>query len=76
MISFCHIDRSQQAGFLGGTLTGVVVNISVADIVATVILSALGALISFLVSMALRRIFSGKAHEQPLQGEEKEITNG
>ena len=76
MIALCHIERSQQAGFLGGTLTGMVVNISVADILVTIILSAVGAMVSFLVSMALRKIISRKKHEPPLQGDEENITNG
>ena len=51
------IDRSQQVGFLGGTLTSVVVNISIADVMATIILAIVGTLVSFLLSILLKRGF-------------------
>lgn len=72
-----HIDRSQQVGFVGGTLTGVFTNISVADVVVTVILSAIGALVSFLVSMMLRRIFNGRRRDRPPPDyDDENTTNG
>lgn len=58
MLPLYHIERSQQAGFFGGTLTSVVVNISVADLMVTVILSIVGTLVSFLISMLLKKVFS------------------
>jgi len=58
MLTLYHIERSQQAGFFGGTLTSVVVNISVADLMVTVILSIVGTLVSFLISMLLKKVFS------------------
>ena len=76
MLSFDWIERSQQAGFLGGTLTGVIVNISVADLGVTVVLSAVGAVVSFLVSMAMKRLVNGRNKGTPHQGGENRLTNG
>jgi hypothetical protein len=59
------IERSQQAGFIGGTLTGIFANISMADVFATILLSAIGAVVSFLVSMLMRRLLRGKNRDQP-----------
>ncbi|GAO30676.1 hypothetical protein [Geofilum rubicundum] len=68
MLPLYHIERSQQAGFLGGTLTSVVVNISVADLMVTVILSIVGTLVSFLISMLLKRCLAKTPHrETPLK---------
>ncbi|WP_044117681.1 hypothetical protein [Alkaliflexus imshenetskii] len=76
MLSFDWIERSQQAGFLGGTLMGVIVNISVADLGVTVVLSAVGAVVSFLVSMAMKRLVNGRKKGAPHQGGENRLTNG
>ena len=76
MLSFDWIERSQQAGFLGGTLMGVIVNISVADLGVTVVLSAVGAVVSFLVSMAMKRQVNGRKKGIPHQGGENRLTNG
>jgi dolichol kinase len=59
------IERSQQAGFIGGTLTGFFVNISMADVFATILLSAIGAVVSFLVSMLMRRLLRERNKERP-----------
>jgi hypothetical protein len=59
------IERSQQAGLIGGTLTGIFANISMADVFATILLSAIGAVVSFLVSMLMRRLLRGKNRDQP-----------
>lgn len=55
-----YIEKAQQASFFGGTLTGVIANLSAADVLSTIILSALGAIVSFWVSYRLRRIFNDK----------------
>ena len=68
------IDRSQQVGFLGGTLTSVVVNISIADVMATVILAIVGTLVSFLLSILLKRGF--KKYTSSRDSGKEKITNG
>lgn len=68
MFSFYSIERSQQAGFLGGTLTGVIANISVTDLAVTIVLSAVGAVVSFLVSMAIKRLLNRRRKKEPHQG--------
>jgi len=42
-----------RAGTLGGTLTGVFINLHAGDITRTVVLGALGAVVSFAVSYLL-----------------------
>jgi membrane protein DedA with SNARE-associated domain len=44
-----------KAGTIGGTLAGIMVNISGTDIVRTVILAGIGAAVSFIVSFLLKR---------------------
>lgn len=69
-----HIERSQQIGFLGGTLTSVVVNISFADVMATIILAIVGTLVSFLLSMLLKKgVRKYTSSEDPTK---EKITNG
>jgi hypothetical protein len=65
MLPSGSIERNQQAGFIGGTLTGFFVNISMADVFATILLSAIGAVVRFLVSMLMRRLLRGKNRDQP-----------
>lgn len=76
MVPLCHLERSQQAGFVGGTLTGMVANLSLEDLLVTVLLSALGALVSFLVSMMLRKAFHRRARGQLLNGEKNKSPTG
>jgi uncharacterized membrane protein YgaE (UPF0421/DUF939 family) len=45
-----------KAGTVGGTLLTVIVNIQGVDILKTCILAAIGAVISFCVSMVMKRI--------------------
>lgn len=55
---------SFKAGTAGGTLIVLLVNIfSASDIVKTIILSATGATVSFLVSWLLRALFRKKRKE-------------
>jgi len=65
MLNAGHINRCQQAGFVGGTLTSVFANITMADVLATMVLSAIGAVVSFLVSMLLRRLLRDRSRDQP-----------
>jgi mannitol-specific phosphotransferase system IIBC component len=48
--------QNTKAGTLGGTCIAVVANITHEDIVKTILLAALGAIVSFLVSMGLRSL--------------------
>ena len=45
-----------KAGTIGGTLAGILVNISGADILRTVILAGIGAAVSFTVSLLLKSV--------------------
>jgi|GEM_PF-6587982 len=45
-----------KIGTIGGTLTIVLANITTTDIISTILLSALGAVVSYLVSIGMRRL--------------------
>lgn len=45
---------STAAGTLGGTLTTLLANVESPDIVRTIILSCIGAVVSFVISMVLK----------------------
>ena len=51
-------DPHSKAGFLGGTLFSAFFNITVNDLVFTVVMAAVGAVVSFGVSVVLKRVFS------------------
>lgn len=74
MLMSYHIERCQQIGFLGGTLTSVVVNISLADVMATIILSIVGTLVSFLLSMLLKKGY--RKYTSSRDPTKEKITNG
>ena len=74
MLMLYHIERSQQIGFLGGTLTSVVVNISLADVMATIILAIVGTPVSFLVSILLKKGF--RKYTSSRDSTKENITNG
>jgi len=46
-----------KAGTIGGTLTGIFCNLHQEDIAKTIVLAGLGAIVSFLVSIAMKVIF-------------------
>ena len=46
-----------KTGTIGGTLLTVFFNISSADILKTIILASIGAIVSFVVSLILKSIF-------------------
>jgi hypothetical protein len=50
-------DNTTKAGTVGGTLFTVFYNIKSEDIVKTIVLASIGAVVSFLVSLMLKRIF-------------------
>ena len=52
------IDHHIRAGILGGTVFSTVFNLNTGDVVATVVMAAIGAIVSFGVSLLLKRIFS------------------
>lgn len=43
-----------RAGIIGGTLLSIMVNISSGDLISTAVLAALGAVVSFFVSIILK----------------------
>ena len=49
-----YFDNSTKAGTVGGTLLTILVNINSADLLKTVILAALGAVVSFSVTLLLK----------------------
>ena len=59
-----YVERAQEAGFFGGTLTGFIANLSAADVISTVVLSAVGAVVSFFVSFLMKRLFLRKGNQR------------
>ena len=51
-----YFDNSTKAGTIGGTLLTILVNIKGADLIKTVILAAVGAIVSFSVTLFLKYI--------------------
>ncbi|MEO7264586.1 MAG: hypothetical protein ABIW38_06710 [Ferruginibacter sp.] len=51
-----QIDGSTKAGTIGGTLLILFINVSSAEIGKTMVMAGVGAIVSFSVSMVLRRI--------------------
>jgi hypothetical protein len=49
-----NIDYGTKAGTVGGTLLTIVCNIHIADLTKTAVLAAVGAVVSFAVSISLR----------------------
>ena len=50
-------NNTTKTGTIGGTLLTVFYNISSEDIVKTIVLAGIGAVVSFMVSLLLKRIF-------------------
>ncbi|WP_179004094.1 hypothetical protein [Winogradskyella forsetii] len=50
------MDDTTKAGFFGGIFLSTIVNIGVEDIITTIILAAVGATVSFIVSLLLRSL--------------------
>jgi len=53
-------DFQLKSGVVGGTLLSTVFNISLHDVVFTAVMAIIGAVVSFIVSYLLRKIFSDK----------------
>jgi mannitol-specific phosphotransferase system IIBC component len=49
-----------KAGTMGGTLLIILANISTADLLKTAVLAAVGAVVSFGVSLLLKRLLQGR----------------
>ncbi|WP_176461221.1 hypothetical protein [Lutibacter agarilyticus] len=49
-----------KSGVFGGTLLSTVFNISLHDILFTIVMAFIGAVVSFFVSFMLRKLFSDK----------------
>jgi len=52
-------DAHIRSGVVGGTFLTTIVNISLHDILFTVVMAVIGAVVSFLVSYFLKKIFRG-----------------
>ena len=51
-----HFDNTTKAGTAGGTLLTIFANISSEDVIKTVVLAAIGAVVSFIVTVVLKKI--------------------
>jgi len=49
-----------KSGVFGGTLLSTVFNISLHDVIFTVVMAVIGAVVSFFVSYALKRLYKSK----------------
>lgn len=57
-----QIDFSYKASFVGGTVFSVLPNIPPENYIVTIIMAVLGAVVSFLVSCILKKIFKKKSN--------------
>ncbi len=55
--------HTQTIGTLGGTMLTIIVNLNAEDIIKTCVLAALGAIVSFVVSVFLKRLFNEKTRK-------------
>jgi hypothetical protein len=51
-----------KAGIIGGTFLSILPSLTNEDLIKTVILAAIGAFVSFLVSHALKKLFQDKTN--------------
>jgi len=51
-----HVNSGGKAGFLGGSLVSVFMSISFGDILETIFYAVLGTVVSFLVSLFLKKL--------------------
>lgn len=54
------MDSGTKAGTLGGTFLTIIFNIKTEDVLKTIVLAGIGAIVSFFVSLGLRRLTSKK----------------
>jgi hypothetical protein len=57
------MSHNHQVGMAGGTLSGLLASISTADLVTTCVMAAIGTIVSYFVSMLLKRFFGKKVPE-------------
>jgi hypothetical protein len=60
-----HLNFNERIGFVGGTVFGILPNIPSHDLIVTVIMAFIGALVSFMASMLFKsivRIFKKPKH--------------
>ncbi|WP_372745537.1 hypothetical protein [Lutibacter sp.] len=53
-------DLQLRSGIVGGTFLSTILNITFNDILFTIIMAVIGAVVSFFVSCLLRKMFSSK----------------
>jgi uncharacterized membrane protein YeaQ/YmgE (transglycosylase-associated protein family) len=53
-------DLQLRSGIVGGTFLSTIFNISLHDVVFTVVMAVIGAVVSFFVSCLLRKLFTKK----------------
>ena len=51
-----RMDNGTKAGTVGGTLLTIIANIKSEDVLKTIILAAVGAVVSFVISVALKYV--------------------
>ncbi len=51
-----HVNSGGKAGFLGGSVVSVFMSISFTDVVETIFYAVLGTVVSFLVSLLLKKL--------------------
>ncbi|HLO56032.1 MAG TPA: hypothetical protein VK169_17190 [Saprospiraceae bacterium] len=57
------MSHNHQVGMAGGSITGLWASISTSDLVTTCLMAALGTIVSYFVSMLLKRFFGRKVPE-------------
>jgi hypothetical protein len=60
-----HADINLKIGFAGGTILSFIANINADDIERTLLLSAIGATISFAISLLLKKALHWYRHNRP-----------
>lgn len=51
-----HIDNGTKIGTVSGTLLTIIFNLHLHDVLKTIVLAAIGAIVSFAVSLALKEL--------------------
>lgn len=59
-----HFTAGTKAGTAGGTLLSVIANLDASDILRTVILASVGAIVSFSISMLLKWLVKAKRRKR------------
>ncbi|MBK6499885.1 MAG: hypothetical protein IPG48_07125 [Saprospiraceae bacterium] len=57
------MSHNHQVGMAGGSITGIWASINTSDLLTTCLMAALGTIVSYFVSMFLKRIFGKKVPE-------------